>query len=392
MGVRALQTGDWMAVPAPPLDQHATPRQPTDGLAITREDGDTVIRLTGVLGAALAGELWRDAMTRARAARGQPLIIDLGGVTGCDMAGAVFLVSIEKAHQAPVTLRGGGALIERLFAQAADALKQDRPPERSSRRSLSDLMAGVRDSVLDSVRYVGELAVAFVRLPRQARMLRARDLTLYAEQAGIRSLPLVVLLGYLMGLILAFQSVIPMRRFGAEIYVANLVAVSLLRELGPLLAAVILAGRTASAFAAEIGTMKVNEELNALVTMGIDPMTMLVLPRVLAVMLVMPVMTLVLDIAGLAGMTTVMRGFGFPWETIARQVQWGTTVTDLMGGLFKAACFGMAIAAIGCRAGLATGNGPRAVGLAATGAVVGGIVATILLDGLFALLFYRLHL
>ena len=113
----------------------------------------------------------------------------------------------------------------------------------------------------------------------------------YLDSAGIRSLPLVVLLGFLIGLILAFQSAVPMRQFGADIFVANLVAISLLRELGPLLAAVILAGRTGSAFAAEIGTMKVNEEIDALTTMGLDPMTMLVLPRMIAAMCVMPVMT-----------------------------------------------------------------------------------------------------
>ena len=107
-----------------------------------------------------------------------------------------------------------------------------------------------------------------------------------------------------------------MRQFGAVIFVANLVAISLLRELGPLLAAVILAGRTGSAFAAEIGTMKVNEEIDALATMGLDPMTMLVLPRMIAAMLMMPLMTLVLELAGLLGMATVMRGFGFPLQAI----------------------------------------------------------------------------
>jgi phospholipid/cholesterol/gamma-HCH transport system permease protein len=223
-------------------------------------------------------------------------------------------------------------------------------------------------------------------------MLRLPDLLRYADQAGVRSIPLVVLLGYLIGLILAFQSAVPMRRFGADIYVANLVAVSLMRELGPLLAAVILAGRTGSAFAAEIGTMKVNEEVDAIVTMGLDPMTMLVLPRVIVAMLVMPAMTLALDMAGLLGMTTVMRGFGFPLVTIVHQVQIWVTASDVYGGLFKAVCFGVAVAAIGCRAGLGTGVGPRAVGLAATAAVVGGIVVTIVLDGIFALIFYRLNL
>jgi len=185
---------------------------------------------------------------------------------------------------------------------------------------------------------------------------------------------------------------VPMSRFGADIFVANLVAISLLRELGPLLAVVILAGRTGSAFAAEIGTMKVNEEVDALVTMGLDPMTMLVLPRIIAAMLVMPAMTLALDIAGLLGMATVMRGFGFPLVTITRQVQNWVSNADLYGGLFKAVCFGIAVAAIGCRAGLGTGVGPRAVGLSATAAVVGGIIATIALDGVFALIFYRLRL
>src|SRR5690349_20481851 len=138
--------------------------------------------------------------------------------------------------------------------------------------------------------------------------------------------------------------------------------------------------------------MKVNEELDALATMGLDPVTLVVLPRLVAAVLVTPVMTQVLDVAGLAGMATVMQGLGCPLATIARQVQLLAKPADLLGGLFKAVCFGAAVAAIGCRSGMATGVGPRAVGLSATAAVVGGIVATILLDGLFALLFFRLRL
>jgi phospholipid/cholesterol/gamma-HCH transport system permease protein len=183
-----------------------------------------------------------------------------------------------------------------------------------------------------------------------------------------------------------------MKQYGAEIYVASLVSVSLMRELGPLLASVILAGRTGSAFAAEIGTMKVNEEIDALVTMGIDPMTMLVVPRLLAASMVMPIMTVALLIAGLVGMSVVMMGLGFPLAAIANQVETWATTSDLFGGLFKAFCFGAVVAAIGCRAGLDTGLGPRAVGLSTTRAVVGGIVSTILLDGLFALIFYQLNL
>ena len=223
-------------------------------------------------------------------------------------------------------------------------------------------------------------------------MLRLRDIVRYADQAGVKAIPLVLLLGFLMGLILAFQSAVPMRRFGADLYVANLVAISLLRELGPLLSAVILAGRTGSAFAAEIGSMKVNQEVDALATMSLDPVTMLVLPRLIAAILAMPALVLALDVAGLLGMATVMTAFGYPFVTVAHQVQAAASAIDLFGGLFKGMCFGFAVAVIGCRAGLATGVGPRAVGQAATAAVVGGIVATIFLDGLFALLFYRLGL
>jgi phospholipid/cholesterol/gamma-HCH transport system permease protein len=252
--------------------------------------------------------------------------------------------------------------------------------------------AATLELLANGVAFMGEVLVAVLRLPARRRMLPLGDLLRYADQAGVRALPLVMLLGFLMGTILAFQSVVPMRPYGADLFVANLVTISLLRELGALLSAVILAGRTGSAFAAEIGTMKVNQELDALVTMGLDPMTMLVLPRLIAVMLVLPALALVLDISGLAGMTAVMHGFGFPLVTIMHQVQGSATITDLFGGLFKAVCFGAAIAAIGCRAGLSTGHGPRAVGLSATAAVVGAIISTIVLDGVLAVMFYRLDL
>ncbi len=163
-----------------------------------------------------------------------------------------------------------------------------------------------------------------------------------------------------------------------------------MRELGPLLAAVILAGRTGSAFAAEIGTMKVNQEIDALVTLDLDPMTFLVLPRMAAALLVMPALTLVLELAGLIGMAVVLTSSGVPLAAISHQVMTWVRPGDAIGGLAKAMVFGLAVAGIGCASGLSTGAGPRAVGLSATAAVVGGIVATILLDGLFAVVFFRL--
>jgi phospholipid/cholesterol/gamma-HCH transport system permease protein len=361
-------------------------------LSVEQRDGRTVLAFAGKLEADAIGSLWRRAIKVAEQARGKKLAIDLRNVTFCDVGGAAFLAAIETAHGAPAEDIGIEERVMELLRRARMATHTNHPIAAEVPFTFKDVAVAALRLVTFSVAFMGEAAVAVVRLPTRRRMLRIPDLMSYIDEAGIRSLPLVVLLGYLIGLILAFQSAVPMRQFGADIFVASLVAIALLRELGPLLASVILAGRTGSAFAAEIGTMKVNEELDALKTMGLDPMTMLVLPRMIAAMLVMPVMTMTLDIAGLLGMATVMRGFGYPFTAIARQVQGWVAASDLYGGLFKAMCFGMVVAAIGCRAGLGTGVGPRAVGLSTTAAVVGGIVATIACDGVFALIFYRLHL
>ncbi len=350
----------------------------------------TVLRFAGRLDAEAGGLLWRPAMKASRGA--QALLFDLSGVTYCDMAGAALLAAAEATQGGEAVLWAPPPRLDALLERARAANRHTIGPARPRTADpLSAVRAGLR-AASDGIAFLGELAFAWLRLPARWRMLRPAELLRHADQAGVRAVPLVVLLGFLMGLILAFQSAIPMRRFGADLYVVNLVAMSLLRELGPLLSAVILAGRTGSAFAAEIGTMKVNEEIDALRTMGLDPMTMLVLPRLIAAMLVMPALALVLDLAGLCGMATVMTAFGFPLVTIANQVRAATQAGDLFGGLFKGLCFGVAVAAIGCRAGLSTGVGPRAVGLSATAAVVGGIVSTIVLDGLFALAFYRLGL
>jgi phospholipid/cholesterol/gamma-HCH transport system permease protein len=361
------------------------PDPPT--LAIDQHDGRTVFAFAGRLDAQGVASLWRRTLRAAGKARSP--VFDLSRVTFCDVAGAAFLSAAATASGQPVELRGADPKVATLLERVRDGAAPDGTPPAPPPTIGEIAQSGLR-AAADGIAFLGEAAIALVRLPARHRMLRLPDFARLIDQAGVRALPLVMLLGYLMGLILAFQSLIPMRRFGADLLVANVVAISLLRELGPLLASVILAGRSGSAFAAEIGTMKVNEELDALTTMGLDPMTMLVLPRLVAAMAVMPALSLVLDIAGLAGMATVLTAFGFPLVSIGHQVQYATAPSYVYGGLFKAVVFGAAVAAIGCRAGLATGLGPRAVGQSATAAVVGGIVATIVLDGLFALLFYRL--
>jgi len=353
--------------------------------------GSFALVFAGRLDAAGVAGLWTETLKAASGAKERALLFDLSGVAVCDTAGATLLVAAEKAHGGRATLEGASETMAALIARVRTALEE--PPQGKSASGavrLFPLLLSGFAAAANGIAFLGEAVVAIILAPRRLRMLRPVDILGAADQAGVRAMPLIILLGFLIGLILAFQSAIPLRSFGAVIFVANLVAIGLFRELGPLLAAVILSGRTASAFAAEIGTMKVNEEVDALATMGLDPMTMLVLPRLLAAVLVMPMLTIGLELAGLAGMTVVLNLFGYPVSAVVAQVQGAATIGDFVGGLVKALCFAAVVAAIGCSRGLSTGRGPRAVGISTTAAVVGGIVATILLDGLFALIFYRL--
>jgi phospholipid/cholesterol/gamma-HCH transport system permease protein len=348
---------------------------------------DGVITLRGPLTAQRIGALWPGLIREAAAARGHPLVLDVSAATRCDTAGAALLAAAIARH-GQATLRGAtpgvAALVERI-ANVPRAPARPKLPwtfTGTARIALVTAAAGLA--------FLGESLVALATLHRRRRQIRLGDAAGLMDAAGVQAVPLLIAVGYLIGLILAFQSALPLRRFGAELFVVNAVALSLLRELGPLLAAVVLAGRTGSAYAAELGTMKVNEELAALDTMGISPMTLLVLPRLFTATLVTPIMTLLLELAGLAGMFTVLLAFGFPLPALTTQLMRAVQPHDLWTGLAKAMCFGAAIAGIGCRAGLATGNGARAVGQSATRAVVGGIVVSIALDGVFSILFYRL--
>jgi phospholipid/cholesterol/gamma-HCH transport system permease protein len=348
----------------------------------------TTLRLEGRWDGAAAAEHWEALLLDAREATA----LDLAAVEALDPTASVLVLLAARDHPCA----GASADVQRLLDRARAALAAPRPAPPPKPlppvAALGRWGVGLGAGTLRGVAFLGEATLALgVALLRPWRLQPAEVLR-HLDEAGTRAFALVALLGVLIGVILAFQSSIPMRQFGAEIFIPRLVGISLIRELGPLMAAVILAGRTGSAFAAEIGTMTVNEEVDALRIMGIDPMAMLVVPRLIAGLLVMPVLALLMNLSGLLGMGLVMAGLGYPPLMVASLVEQGVTLTDLLGGLFKAAVFGLAIAAIGCAAGLGAGRGPRAVGDAATSAVVGGIVAIVLLDGLFAVLFFRLNL
>jgi phospholipid/cholesterol/gamma-HCH transport system permease protein len=183
-----------------------------------------------------------------------------------------------------------------------------------------------------------------------------------------------------------------MKRFGAEIFVADLIGLAMLRELGPLMTAILLAGRSGAAFAAEIGTMKVNQEVDALTTMGLDPVRFLVTTRILAALLMTPLLTLFADLVSLLGGALTMQSFATPFVTFRHEVESIVDFSDFMAGFVKSFVFAVVIAGVGCLRGLQTAAGASAVGDSATRAVVSGIILLVIVDGVFAVLYFFLDI
>jgi phospholipid/cholesterol/gamma-HCH transport system permease protein len=235
--------------------------------------------------------------------------------------------------------------------------------------------------------FLGEATIAFGRFLVGKAKFRRTDLWLTIQQCGADALPIVSLISFLVGLILAFVGAVQLAMFGAQIYIANLVGIAMAREMGAIMTAIIMAGRTGAAFAAQIGTMQVNEEVDALKTMGISPMEFLVLPRMLALILMMPLLCLYSDLVGILGGFVVGTGmFDISFTQYMEQTSTSLNLTHFSIGVFKSAIFGVVVAIAGCLRGMESGRSASAVGDAATSAVVTSIVLIIVLDGIFAVI------
>jgi phospholipid/cholesterol/gamma-HCH transport system permease protein len=349
----------------------------------------------GRLDAAARASAWRQVFELAGEARGGALVVDASGLEWCDAGGAVLLSELERRQRAS----GGTLTIEGLRRELIELLELVRPKDVSPatptpRPGLFERLGRDAVAVAASLRkntiFVGHVTVAVLHALRHPSTLRMPDVFRVAEAVGIGAVPIVALVGSLLGLILAFQSVISMKRFGAEIYMADLLSISMVRELGPLMGAIMLAARSGSAFAAEIGTMKVSEEVDALTTMGLEPVRFLIVPRVIAALGMTPVVALLTTLFGLLGGMVVWLGIGYPAVTFINRAASATTMTDLFGGLAKAFIFGVIVAAVGCLRGLETGKGAGAVGESTTSSVVTCIVLIGVADGIFAIMFYVL--
>ena len=250
---------------------------------------------------------------------------------------------------------------------------------------------GAGTSLGEMLAFLGDMTLTFVRLFRMKVRFRAVDLFLLIQQSGVQALPIVTLISFLVGVILAFVGAVQLKQFGAQIYVADLVGIAMIREMGAMMTGIIMAGRTGAAFAAQLGTMKVTQEIDAFTTMGFSPLEFLVLPRVIALVLMMPLLCLYADFVGVLGGAAIGVGMlDLSWTTYFRETSNAIDLADVFGGVFKSSVYGVLIALAGCLRGIQCGNSSSAVGDAATSAVVTGIVAIVMACGIFAVVFYVL--
>jgi phospholipid/cholesterol/gamma-HCH transport system permease protein len=359
------------------------------------ETGKLILMLSGRLNADSVSILWPDVHHLLGGRGIRSIVLDGSGIEYCDGAGAALLVYIRRAAKrigVPMEFAGLEDGIAGMLALYPEKeLDGVSSPSRNTRDLVEEIgkafvesLAGLREHIA----FLGELTAGLIKTFLHPAGMRMKDFLLVAEASGARALPIIGMLGFLVGLIMAFQGAVLMAQFGAEIYIADFVGKSVTRELGPLITAIIVAGRTGSAFAAEIGTMKVNEEIDAFTTMGLDPVRFLVVPRVTAATLMTPLLAVMSNLFGMAGGAVVMKGLGFPLITYVNRVCSSVTTTDFIGGLVKSLVFGLLISSAGCLCGLRTGEGASAVGNSATRAVVSSITMIVIADGVFAVLFY----
>lgn len=363
-----------------------------------REEGDAfVLALGGAWGvdnlAAIDDELRRLHPGKRRCS------IDITEVSRLDTAGAwaiwrtrqnwqsdgatVEIVGVTDDHQ---------VLLDAVGKQHMEAQRPPRAPNAFIEMlvHLGEVTVDIAKEAADLLAFLGQITVALGRHALNPGRLRAKSLVFHMQEAGLNAIPIVGLMSFLIGIVLAFQGASQLQRFGAEVFVVNLVAISVLREIGVLMTAIIVAGRSGSAFTAQIGSMKVNEEIDAMRALGLDPIEVLVLPRLLALVITLPLLAFVADLLGLLG------GGLMAWMVLG--ISPGTFIerlNDAIGqwtfwvGIIKAPVFAFTIAMIGCYEGLQVGGSAESVGQRTTRAVVEAIFLVIVIDAVFSV-FYQL--
>ena len=327
---------------------------------------------------------------------GNPSILDASGLAGLDTAGAWLLQHASQtltgspARAARGLRRGHLALLEMIEGHGGMPPRSRRPGllETLGRNSLRGL-----GEVLAFLSFVGQTALGFLQVMRNPARLRLRVSLNNLQSSGFNAMPIVALLAFLVGVVIAYQGAVQLQRFGANIFIADLVGLAMLRELSPMITAIIVAGRSGSAFTAQIGTMKVTEEIDALRTIGIPPVELLVLPKLLAMLVALPLLTVFADILGvLGGMVMARTQLGIGFQDFFDRLGQAVAMQDFLIGFGKAPVFALVITLIGCFQGFKVSGSADSVGRRTTVSVVQAIFLIIVVDAGFSVLFSWLGL
>ena len=366
------------------------------GIETTLSDGVFHIIPTGNWTIETAARL-RDAIDGLTPDRAHPVILDLSRIAALDTAGALLVNRLQnrvqtggQANQIGGLRDDHAALMERITKE-----RKPRPIETPPHRPLIAMVERTGRAAFDACHeasdllyFLGVTTVAAFRSLLQPKRIRYIPVFSHIEQVGFNALPIVGLLAFLIGIVVAYQGADQLQQFGAEIFTVDLLGVSILREMGVLLTAIVIAGRSGSAFAAQIGTMQVNQEIDAMQTLGLSPIDLLVIPRVIALVIAMPLLAVYADILGLAGGgLMVILTLDISFLQVLERLQSAVTVTTFWAGIIKAPVFGLLIALTGCREGLKVIGNAESVGRHTTRAVVISIFLVIVADALFSILF-----
>lgn len=361
-------------------------------------EGRATIEFRGRLDAATTGPCWRDLEQRLAQHRVTALAVDARHLVSCGAIGMALLRHLCSGGMTPgatVTLTDLRPELQEVLDafceqdwieyQRGGAVRTSplRELGRKARRASGELRL--------QATFVGQVVRALASLTIHPARVRWRMVKTLFERAGVNALPIISLISFLVGLIIASETAHRLVHFGAQILVAGIIGFSAVRDLGPLMTAILMAGRSGSAFAAELGTMKVNEELDALESMGLDPIRFLVVQRLIAGVALMPFLTIYSMFMGILGGTAFMVTLGYSVEEVYHEMAARVGLSDIIVGLSKSVVFGIIVAGVGCLRGMQTGQGPTEVGVAATRAVVTSILLIILADAVFAAMGFFLH-
>jgi len=368
-------------------------------LDILHQQGQPLqLKVGGGLDATTCGDLWARGLEAIRKAPGAPCVVDAAGITYCDSAGVSMLLDLERQAQ---DLRGTFSLqgfpeaytpLLLLVRRGATGAGQVPPSlTRGFAEEVGHTAMSFLSDLLLLTTYLGEVVSVLCWVVTHPLKVRWRESLRHMQACGVNAFPVVALVCFLLGLILSYQTAARFESYGAQIYMADMLGISITRELGPLMTAIVLTARSASAFAAEIGTMKVNEEVDALTTMGIDPVRFLVTPRIIAAVIMTPILTIFANVMALIGGLPIWLGdLHLSLDLYQAQLQSALSTGDVLGGIVKASVFGLLVASVGCIRGLQTRGGALAVGTSTTSAVVSGIVLISVVDMIFARVYYSL--